>query len=117
MLEASVNARPGVQAVTARLNALENDNTAAEEVAAASDDEFDLDEESEEERSSDEEDKRLGYALGYAVPAHQQPRQHSERADFSCSGFYGLRTHALSCRSGRRWQQYTHALVSLSRCL
>ena len=56
------------QAVTARLNALENDNTAAEEVAAASDDEFDVDEESEEERSSDDEDMRLGCAL---VPRHR----------------------------------------------
>ncbi len=65
--QASIDARAGVQAVTARLNALENDNTAAEEVAAASDDEFDVDEESEEERSSDEEDMRLGCANGHAL--------------------------------------------------
>ena len=49
-----------LQAVTARLNALENDNTVYEETAAASDDEFDVDDESEEERSSDGEDARTG---------------------------------------------------------
>jgi hypothetical protein len=47
------------QAVAARLNALENDNTVIEEAAAASDDEYD---ESEEERSSDEDDARAGCA-------------------------------------------------------
>jgi hypothetical protein len=50
------------QAVAARLNALENDNTVIEEAAAASDDEFDVDDESEEERSSDEDDARAGCA-------------------------------------------------------
>ena len=56
------------QAVNARLNALENDNTVVEEVAAASDDEFDVDEESEEDRSSEEEDARLGCAVPMRSP-------------------------------------------------
>jgi len=83
---ATIIACAGGQAVTARLNALENDNTAAEEVAAASDDEFDVDEESEEERSSDEEDARLGRALSPCVTARLPPARFERlgRAEHSC---------------------------------
>ena len=73
-----------LQAVTARLNALENDNTVVEEVAAASDDEFDVDEESEEERSSDDEDVRLGCAV-------------SVRRSPLAMGQSQSRSHPLSC--------------------
>lgn len=60
------------QAIAARLNALENDNTAAEEAAGASDDEFDVGEESEDERSSASEDElRIGCAPPVAAhPSH-----------------------------------------------
>ena len=74
------------QAVTARLNALENDNTAAEEVAAASDDEFDVDEESEEERSSEEEDMRLGCASNMRRPLSGS----CVKSSLKNSGFVGV---------------------------
>lgn len=56
----SEGAHHGLQAVTARLNALESDNAAVEEAGAASDDEFDVDGESEDERSSASDQEHIG---------------------------------------------------------